>query len=127
MGIYTIIILAPKKFYYTISNLNPNLPDIVDNPNQIGKKKKQIVSLETELPLRKYNSLPKELVSLSDIDFDFKFENSLFRNKSETDLKETVIDPVFTSFMNEKQKIISASIKSDKTEFQSPVERVNVA
>ena len=78
------------------------------------------------MPLRKANSLPKELVSLTDIDFDFKFENSLFRNKSETDLKETIIDLVFTSFVNEKQKIISASIKSDKSEIQSLVERVNV-
>ena len=85
------------------------------------KRKKQIVSLEAEVPLRKANSLPKELVSLTDIEFDFKFENSLFRNKSETYLKETIIDPVFTSFVNEKQKIISASIKSDKSEIQSPV------
>ena len=77
------------------------------------------------MPLRKYNSLPKELLSLYDNDFDFKFENSLFRNKSETDLKETIIDPVFTSFVNEKQKVISAPIKSDKTEIQSLVERVD--
>ena len=74
MGIYTINIPAPKKVYYTRSNPDPNPADIVDNLNQIGKKKKQIISLEIEVPLRKANSLPKELVSLSDIEFDLKFE-----------------------------------------------------
>ena len=65
-------------------------------------------------------------MSLTDIDFDFKFENSLFRNKSKSDLKETIIDPAFTSFVNEKHKIISARIKLDKYESQSQVERINV-
>ena len=65
-------------------------------------KRKKNVNLETKVPLRKDNSLPKELVSLSDIDFDFKFEQSLFKVKFETDLKDTVIDPVFISFLKEK-------------------------
>ena len=65
-------------------------------------------------------------MSLTDIDFDFKFEQSLFKNKSETDLKNNVIDPVFTSFLNAKQNIISAKIKSDKSESQSQIERINV-
>ena len=68
------------------------------------KKKKQTVNLETKVPLRKANSLPKELVSLNDIDFDLKFEYSLFKTKFETDLKNTVIDPIFLSFLNAKQK-----------------------
>ena len=51
---------------------------ILDNPDQISKKKKQTVNLETEVPLRKSNSLPKELVSSNDIDFYLKFEYSLF-------------------------------------------------
>ena len=65
-------------------------------------------------------------MSLTDIDFDFKFEQSLFRIKSETDLKDTVIDHVFTSFLKTKQNIISAKRKSDKSETQSQVERINV-
>ena len=112
MGIYTIIILDPKKLYYTRSNPNPNPADIVDNLNQIRKKRKQTVSLETEVSLIKADSLPKELVSLSNIEFDFRFEKSLFRTKSETDLKETIIDPTLISFVKEKQKVISAPIKS---------------
>ena len=74
MGIYKIIILAPKKVYYTRSNPDPNPADIVDNPDQIRKKKKQTDSSETDLPLKRVDSLPKELVSLSDIEFDLKFE-----------------------------------------------------
>ena len=65
-------------------------------------------------------------MSLTNIDFDFKFEHSFFKNKSEIDLKDTVIDPVFTSSLNAKQKIISARIKSDKSESQNQVERINV-
>ena len=104
MGIQKKVILASRKTYYTRSNPDPKPAVIVDNREQIGKnkKKKQIVNLETEVPLRKANSLPKELVSLSDIYFDFKFEQSLFKTKSETDLKDTIIDLVFTSFLSEK-------------------------
>ena len=59
---YLINILAPKKVYYIRSNPNPNPPEIVDNPDQIGKKKKkQIDSSETEIPLRIVDSLPKEI------------------------------------------------------------------
>lgn len=70
--------MASRKAYYIRSNPDPKRVVIVDNPKKIGKKKK-IVNLEAEVPLRKVNSLPKELVSLTDIDFDFKFENSLFK------------------------------------------------
>ena len=126
MGILTIIILAPKKFYYSRSNPDPNPPDIVDNLDQIGKKEKKIDSSETKIPLKSADSLPKELLSLSDIEFDLKFEKSLFRTKSETHLKEIVLDHVFTSFVKEKHQVISTPIKSDQTESQSPVERVNV-
>ena len=83
---YPIKNLAPKKIYYTRNNPDPNPPDIVDNPNQIGeKKKKQSDSFETEITLKRADSLPNELVSLSDIDFDIKFEKYLFRTKSESD------------------------------------------
>ena len=78
------------------------------------------------MPIRKDNSLPKDLVSLTDIDFYFKFEQSLFRIKSETDLKDIVIDLVFTSFLKAKQNIISAKRKSDKSKSQSQIERINV-
>ena len=58
------MILASRKTYYTRSNPDPNPTVIVDFLDQIGKKKKQTINLETEVPLRTTNSLPKELVSL---------------------------------------------------------------
>ena len=63
-------------------------------------------------------------MSLNDIDFDLKFEYSLFKTKSETDLKNTVIDPVFISFFNAKQKNISVGTKSNKYEYQNTVKRL---
>ena len=98
MWVFKIVILASRKTYYTKSNPDPKPAVIVDNPDQIGKKKKQTVNLETEVPLRKANYLPKELVSLNDIDFDLKFKYSVFKTKFEIDLKNTIIDPVYFHF-----------------------------
>ena len=66
------------------------------------KRKKQVVNLEAENPLRRASSLPSELINLSDIDFDLKFEQSLFKVKSENDLSNVVIDPAFISFLETK-------------------------
>ena len=66
-------------------------------------------------------------MSLNDIYFDLKFEYSLFKIKSETDLKNTVIDHVFLSFLNAKQKNISVGTKSNKSEYQNTVEKINVS
>ena len=106
------VILASRKVYYNRSNPNSKPVIIVDNPDQIGKKKKQLENLEVEVSLKRVNSLPQELVSLQDIDFDLKFEHSLFRIKSESDLKITVLDLVFTSFLNTKQNQICTLITS---------------
>ena len=69
-------------------------------------------------------SLPSELESLQDIDFDLKFEHSLFKRKSENDLKNVVLDPNFISFLNAKHKSIAVSSK--KAEYQTKVEEINV-
>ena len=66
-------------------------------------------------------------MSLNDIDFDLKFEYSLFKTKSEIDLKNIVIDLVFLSFFNAKQKNISVGAKSNKSEYQNTVEKINVS
>ena len=66
------------------------------------RKKKKTENLEAEVSLIRFNSLPQELVSLQDIDFDLKFEHSLFKSKSKSDLKTVVLDPAFISFFNAK-------------------------
>ena len=54
------------------------------------------------MSLKSVNSLPQELVSLQDIDFNLKFEHSLFRSQFESDLYTTVLDHVFVSFLETK-------------------------
>ena len=111
-GYWKIVIIASRKSYYTRSNPDPKPVVIVDNPDRIGKKKKQTENLEAEISLIRVNSLPSELVSLQNIDFDLKFEHSLFKSKYESDLKTVVLDPGFVSFFNAKQKSIVVSSKS---------------
>jgi len=53
--------------------------------------------------LIKANSLPKELSSLEDIQFDLSFELSLFRTKSENSIHDTVINPNFLQFIESKR------------------------
>ena len=88
--------------YYTRSNPDPKTVVIVYDPDRIGKKKKQTENLEAEISLVRVNSLPSELESLQDIDFDLKFEHSSFKSKFESDLKNVVLDPDFISFLNAK-------------------------
>ena len=76
------------------------------------KKNKKVEDLGAKISFDRANSLPKELVSLQDIEFDLNFEHYLFRGKLGTDLKSVVIDPVFISFLETKQKNISADSES---------------
>ena len=115
-----------RKIYYTRSNSDPKPAIILDNPDQIGKKKKRIEDLEAEVSLKRVNSLPQELVSLQDIDFDLKFEHSLFRSQSKSDLYIVVLDPVFISFLNTKHKNITVNSKWKKVQDQTKIEEINV-
>lgn len=109
-----------------LSSPDPNPIVIVDNPDRIRKKKKQTKNLEAEVSLIRVNSLPQELVSLQHIDFDLKFEHSLFKIKYENDLKTTILEPDFVSFLNTKHKIITSRSKSKKIEYQTKIEEINV-
>ena len=90
--------MASRKFYYTRSNPDPKPIVIVDNLDRIRKKNKQTEYLDAKFSLIRANSLPQELVSLQDIPFDLKFQHSLFRNRSKSNLSTAIIDPVFISF-----------------------------
>ena len=81
----------------------------MDNPDRIGKKKKHIEDLDVKISLNRVNSLPQELVSLQDIEFDLKFGNSLFISKSESNLNIVGLDPSFNSFLESKQKNIATN------------------
>ena len=117
--------MASRKVYYIRSNPDPKPAMIVYDPERITKKKKK-KKLEDEISLKRVISLPSELESLQDIDFDLKFEHSLFKSKSENDLKTVVLDPDFISFLNAKQKSIAVNSKFKKAEYQTKVEEINV-
>ena len=62
---------------------------------------------------------------MQDIEFDLEFEHSLFRAKSENNLSNVVLDPVFISFLETKQKTIKAYYELKKVINQNKLEEIN--
>jgi hypothetical protein len=86
-----IEILAPKKIH-TRSNPDPEAAIPVSDPENIVHKRKENPVTPVLHPDR-YLSLPKDRVtSIEDLEFDVKFEQALFRTKSESCLSETIFD-----------------------------------
>ena len=84
--------LDPSWKRYTRKNPDPNPIEPVDNPERLlgeGKKKNLIYP-----PLlSRSTSLSTEVVqTIQDLQFDYKFQHSLFISKSDSDLKEIVED-----------------------------------
>ena len=84
-------------------NPNPNPSTIVDDPENFLRKPKRVETQASSSQLVNANSLPKELSSLEDIQFDLSFELSLFRTQLENSIHETVIDPNFIQFIESKK------------------------
>ena len=89
--------MASRK--YTRSNLDPNPPTIVNDTYKIGRKYKKAAeksSLAQEQSnedfIPQVNSLLGRLETLQDIEFDIKFEQSLFHSKSLSWIDYTVVD-----------------------------------
>lgn len=74
-------ILAPSGKRYSRKNLDPNPTELVDNPERLlGERKKHNI-ISSPLFTRS-TSLSKEAVqTLQDLQFDYKFQHSLFRSK----------------------------------------------
>ena len=73
--------MAPKKIY-TRKNHDPNqILESVEDPEKLLRKKK--IQVDAGIPLiNRSISLPKEgVISFEDLEFDEKFELSLFRSK----------------------------------------------
>jgi hypothetical protein len=84
-------ILAPKKIH-TRSNPDPEATIPVSDPEKLVRKRKERPVTPVLRPDR-YLSFPKDRVtSLEDLEFDVKFEQALFRTKSESCLSETIFD-----------------------------------
>ena len=106
--------MAPKKIY-TRKNLGPNpiLESVEDLEKLLRKKKAQN---DTGISLNRSTSLPKEgVISIEDLEFDEKYELSLFRSKSDSDLTTIVLDlERFNTFIPSTSSQIS---KEEKEEF----------
>ena len=85
--------LASRR--YTRANLDPNPPPVFENPNLIPRiVRRQEGSLSPRPVFRSY-TWPSECFFVEDLSFDEIFELYLFRNKSETDIDDTFLDPEF--------------------------------
>ena len=91
--------MASKKTHYTRENLDPNPCTLVDDPEIILRKPKNIETQASSSQLAKANSLPEELSTLEEIPFDLSFDLSLFRTKSKNAIHEIVLDPEFTQLI----------------------------
>ena len=102
--------MASKRTYYTRAHPDPQPTTIVDDPDRILRKPKKVESQGSSSELIKENSLPKELSSIEDIQFDLSFEHYLFRTKSENSVHDTVIDPNFIQFIESKKDTIQLDL-----------------
>jgi len=84
--------LASKR--YTRANPDPNPPPFYENPNLISRIIRQESSVT---PVFKYRSCPAIFKYLEELDFDEKFELSLFETKSESALGSIVPNPDFAA------------------------------
>ena len=83
--------MTPKKIY-TRRNPNPNpILELVEDPEKLLRKKK--AQNGTCISLNKLVSLPKEgVICVEDLEFDEKFELSLFKSKSYSNLTQIVFN-----------------------------------
>ena len=108
--------MAPRRIYTRSNpNLDPNLPEVVEDPERILKNKK--TKIDSGNPsINRSISFPEEgFISVDDLEFDLKFEHSLFRSESDSDLSQIVFDQGrFNTFIPSTYSIFS---KEEKQSF----------
>jgi hypothetical protein len=83
--------MAPKRIH-TRRNPDPEAIILVFDPEKIVHKRKEM-PISLVLCLDRFLSFPKDgLKSIEDLDFDLKFEQTLFITKSESCLNEIIFD-----------------------------------
>ena len=87
-------ILAPKRIY-TRANLDPNPPIVFENPERILRKSNSKVWKDIYQLYKSISLLAKGVESIDEVIFDLKFEHTLFRSKSESDLSQVVLGPKY--------------------------------
>lgn len=113
------ITLTPRRIY-TRSYPDPNHAKIVNDPEKLVRKKILIESQGSNSPLSRFNSplentplsrsnsLPENFKTLQDLEFDFPFQQILFRSKSEAFIDQNVIDKaILQPYISQAQDIES--------------------
>ena len=118
-------ILASSRKRYTRRNPDPDPKTLVEDPERILKEKKQ--SDQSDLPIfQRSTSLVSDSIKILDsLKFDLKFEQSLFRSKSYSDLSEVVVDiPGLNTFV---PKDFSGFVEKDICIFWDSLSKDNQA
>ena len=87
--------MASKR--YTKANPDPNPPPFYENPNLISRIVRQESSIT---PVFRSRSCPTIFKYLEELDFDEKFELSLFKTKSKNALQSIIPNPDFLAALN---------------------------
>ena len=108
--------MAPKKIY-TRKNPEPNpILELVEDPEKLLRKKKS--QNGTNISLNRSVSLPKEgIISVEDLEFDEKFELSLFKSKSNSYLSQIVFDIERFNFYSHYIFLVFKAIKRRVLEY----------
>ena len=85
-------ILARKRIYAR-ANPYPNPPIVFENPKRILRKSNSKVGKDTYQLYKSISLLAEGVDSIDEVIFNLKFEHTLFRSKSESDLSQIVLDP----------------------------------
>ena len=84
--------MASLRIQYTRNNLDPNPTKLVDHPEKILAERKKKNNPSSPL-LKRFISLSEETIqTIKDLQFDMKFENSLFISKLDLDLSQVIVD-----------------------------------
>ena len=81
--------MAPRRIY-TRSNPDPDPLKVVEDPKRILRKKKSKIDSGIPLISRSVSLLKEGVISVDDLQFDIKFEHSLFRSKLDSYLSQIV-------------------------------------
>jgi hypothetical protein len=105
--------LASSSGKYTRNNPEPNLTKLVDDLEKILRERKKKNNLSSPL-LKRSTSLSEETIqTIEDLQFDLKFEHSLFRSKSDLDLRQVIVDlPTLLSFIPKVFMVFQKRINS---------------
>ena len=104
--------MAPSRRKYTRKNIDPNPIELIDNVEKLLGEGKTNNILSSPLLTRSIFLSQEDVQTLDDLQFDFKFQHSLFKSKSDSDISQViVVIPTLLTFAPKKFYSISKKNK----------------